>query len=279
MAKRADLFPKRASSSKEPSVQRWIYGVQPVLEALKSKGSRTEKIWVAFGRSGSAVQRILEQAQRHRIPVSFKDRASLDAKTGTTKHQGVLALLSEIETVALGPFLQQLPKNRHRFIALLDEIQDPHNLGAIIRTACAAGVEGILLPRHRTSPLTPVAVKASAGAIEWVPLVRVGNAAEAMRRIREEGVLVLGADPKAGRQIYDQELCQDVCLVIGGEAKGLRPVLRKECDQLVAIPMIGPIDSMNASVAAGILFYEVVRQRSLEASRTGRKGPESQGPP
>ena len=272
MARRAEPTPERASSPEEASGHRWIYGVQPVLEALKNRGSRTEKIWVAFGRSGSPVQRILEQARRHKIPVSFKDRASLDAKAGTSKHQGVLALLSGIQTLALEPFLRQLPKDRLRFIALLDEIQDPHNLGAIIRTACAAGVEGILLPKHRTSPLTPTAVKASAGATEWVPLVRVGNAAEALRRIREEGVLVLGANPSGGRVIYDQEFCKDLCLVIGGESKGLRPVIKKECDDLVAIPMTGPIGSMNASVAAGILFYEVVRQRSTEALRASKEG-------
>ncbi len=144
---------------------------------------------------------------------------------------------------------------------MLDEVQDPHNLGAILRTACASGVEGVLLPKHRTSPLTPAAVKTSAGAAEWVPLVRVGNAAEALRRIREEGIFVVGADASAGSEIYEQDFCRDVCVVIGGEGKGLRPVLKKNCDALVSIPMIGPIDSLNASVAAGILFYEVVRQR------------------
>ena len=245
---------------------RWVYGVQPVLEVLKSKGGRAEKIWVSFGRSGTAVQRILEQAKQQKTPVSFKDRASLDAKAGTTKHQGVLALVSGIETLALEPFLLQLPKEKPRFIALLDEVQDPHNLGAIVRTACASGVEGILLPKHRTCPLTPAAVKASAGAAEWVPLVRVGNAAEALRRIREEGIFVLGTDASARDEIYDQDFRQDVCVVIGGEGKGLRPVLKKLCDGLVSIPMIGPIDSLNASVAAGVLFYEVVRQRAAQAS-------------
>jgi 23S rRNA (guanosine2251-2'-O)-methyltransferase len=234
---------------------------------LKGRGRRPEKVWVAFGRSGTAVQRILEQARRRKIPVSFKDRASLDAKAGTSKHQGVLALLSETETLELEPFLRQLPKERHRFLALLDEVQDPHNLGAIIRAACAANLEGVLLPKHRTCPLTPAVVKTSAGAVEWIPLVRVGNAAQALRRIREEGILLLGADPAGGDEIYDMDLCQDVCLVIGGEGRGLRPVVKKQCDGLVSIPMIGPIDSMNASVAAGILFYEVVRQRRQEASQ------------
>jgi 23S rRNA (guanosine2251-2'-O)-methyltransferase len=228
---------------------------------LKGQGRRITKIWIAFGRSGTAVQRILEQARRYKIPVSYKDRASLDAKAGTAKHQGVLALLARTETLELEPFLRQLPKEGRRFLALLDEVQDPQNLGAIIRTACAANLEGILLPKHRTSPLTPAAMKASSGAVEWIPLVRVGNAAQALRRIREEGVLLLGADPAGSSEIYDVDLCQDVCLVIGGEGRGLRPVVKKQCDALVSIPMIGPIDSMNASVAAGILFYEVVRQR------------------
>jgi 23S rRNA (guanosine2251-2'-O)-methyltransferase len=252
---------KRTKPPPEATEPKWIYGVQPVLEALATRGRRVEKIWIAFGRSGSAVQRILDQAREQKISFSFKDRASLDGKAGTSKHQGVLALLSGAAIVDLEPFLQQLPRQGHRFIALLDEMQDPHNLGAILRSACAAGVQGVLLPKHRTSPLTPVAVKASAGAAERVPVVRVGNAAETLVRLREEGLFLVGADPKGGCEIYDQDFCQDVCLVIGGEGKGLRPVLKKRCDRLVSIPMVGPIDSMNASVAAGILFYEVVRQR------------------
>ncbi len=241
---------------------RWIYGVQPVLQALKSGTGRAEKVWIAFGRSGAALQRILEQAKGQKIPVTFKDRSALDTKAGTSKHQGVLALLSGIETLELEPFLAQLHGGRPRFLVLLDGVQDPRNLGAILRTACAAGTDGVLLPKHRTCPLTPTAVKASAGAAERVPLVRVGNAAETLRRIREEGLLILGADPSAGGEVYDQDLCRDVCFVIGGEGKGLRPVMEKVCDAVVSIPMIGPIDSLNVSVAAGILFYEVLRQRT-----------------
>jgi 23S rRNA (guanosine2251-2'-O)-methyltransferase len=216
MTKRTGSPPERASSS-NPPLQGWIYGVQPVLEALRSRARHVEKVWIAFGRSGSAVQRVLEQARKQRIPVSFKDRPSLDAKAGTSKHQGFLALLSETATLELEPFLRKLPKESRRFLALLDGVQDPRNLGAILRTACAAGLEGILLPKHGTSPLTPAAVKASAGAVEWVSLVRVGNAAQTLQRIRQEGVLVLGADPAAGSRIYDKDLSQDLCLVIGGE--------------------------------------------------------------
>ncbi len=267
MAKRTRRPSERASASAREG---WIYGVQPVLEALKSRRGRVEKIWVAFGRSGAAVDRILEEARKQRSLVSFKDRASLDAKAGTDKHQGILALLSGIETLELEPFLQGLPTDRRRFLVLLDEVQDPHNLGAILRTACAAGAEGVLLPRHGTSPLTPAVIKTSAGAAAWVPLVRVGNAAETLRTLREKGLVVLGADASAAGRIDEQDLCRDLCIVIGGEAKGLRPVVRKQCDAVASIPMIGPIGSLNASVAAGVLFYEVVRQRGMHGPRLDR---------
>jgi 23S rRNA (guanosine2251-2'-O)-methyltransferase len=268
MAKRTSRPPERISAS---AGEGWIYGVQPVLEALKSRRDRVEKIWVAYGRSGTAVDRILEEARKQRSLVSFKERAWLDEKAGTDKHQGVLALLSGIETLDLEPFLQGLAADRPRFLVLLDEVQDPHNLGAILRTACAAGVEGILLPKHGGSPLTPAVVKASAGAAAWVPLVRVGNAAETLRDLRERGLVVLGADASAAGRIYEQDLCRDLCIVIGGEAKGLRPVVRKQCDAVASIPMIGPIGSLNASVAAGILFYEAVRQRGgLQGQRSDR---------
>jgi 23S rRNA (guanosine2251-2'-O)-methyltransferase len=267
MAKRTKPLPE----AEEP---KWIYGIQPILGALATRGRRVEKVWIAFGRSGTAVQRILDEARKQKIPFSFKDRASLDGKAGTAKHQGVVALLSGTATIDLEPFLEQLPGEGQHFLALLDEMQDPQNLGAILRSACAAGVQGVLLPKHRTSPLTPAAVKASAGAAESVAVVRVGNAAETLIRLREAGLLLVGADPAGVCEIYDQDFCQDVCLVIGGEGKGLRPVLKKQCDTLVSIPMIGPIDSMNASVAAGILFYEVVRQRKEKAQRVGdRDGP------
>ncbi len=258
---------REAVAPESPGGLRWIYGVQPVLEALKSRGDRVEKIWLAYGRSGPSIQRILEQAKGQKVPVSYKGRAALDAKAGTAKHQGLLALLSGIEALALAPFLRRLSADRRRFLVLLDAVQDPHNLGAILRTACACGVEGVLLPKHRTSPLTPAAVKASAGAATWVPLVRVGNAAEALRSLRRKGIFVIGADASAKETIYDQDFRRDVCVVIGGEAKGLRPVIRQLCDGLVSIPMAGPIDSLNASVAAGILFYEAVRQRREFASK------------
>ncbi len=245
----------------------WLFGVQPVLEALKGKETKVEKVWIAYGRSGEGLRKLLALASRRKVPVSFKDRPSLDEKAGTTKHQGVLALLAEIPFQRWEGFFAGLPAGTARFLALLDEVQDPHNLGAILRTAWAVGLEGLLLPKHRSSPVTPVVVKASAGTAGKVPLVRVGNAIHALERARAKGMTVVGADPRGEVSLFDADLRRDLCLVIGGEGRGLRPAVRKQCDLLVSIPMTGDLDSLNVSVAAAVLFYEVLRQR-----REGRGG-------
>lgn len=261
MARNPPSPPSGSRSGDAEAGQQWIYGIQPVLEALRERPKGIEKIWVAYGRSGPGMRRILSVAREHEIPVSFRDRASLDFKAGTSKHQGVLALSVACAPVDFETFWQGLPAESRRFFALLDEVQDPRNLGAILRTACAAGLEGILLSRHKTSPVSPAVVKASAGAAQAVPLVRVGSAVRAIEMLRKRGILVVGADARGEKEIYDLDLRQDVCIVIGGEGRGLRPVLKRLCDTLVAIPMAGPIQSLNASVAAAIFFYEVLRQR------------------
>ena len=261
MSRRSSRDSHRTDPGRPASGPRWIHGVQPVLEALRSPRTSIEKIWVAYGRTGPALRRVLEQAEKRRVPVSFRDRPSLDRQAGGESHQGVLALCSPLELIDLQDFLDGLPADRPRFLALLDQVQDPHNLGAVIRTGSAAGVEGILLPRHGTCPVTPAVSKASAGAVEWMPLVRTGNAAQAVERLKAAGVWVLGADPEAETDLYEADLPLNLCVVLGGEGGGLRPGLRKQCDELVSIPMPGPMGSLNVSVAAGILLFEVVRQR------------------
>ncbi len=249
--------------------RQWLYGVKPVLEALEACPERIEKIWIAYGRSGPAVRRILALARQAKVPFSSRDRAALDEKAGGAPHQGVVALTAAAEPVPFDGFLESLEPGSGILVALLDEIQDPHNLGAILRTACAAGVQAVLLPRHRTCPVTPAVVKASAGAAERVPLVRVGSTVRALERLRERGICVLGADPRAGQDLYTAELARDLCILIGGEGRGLRPVLKRLCDLVVAIPMPGPVESLNASVAAAILFYEVIRRRGVGPSFSG----------
>lgn len=257
--------PKPGSEGSRKGRQ-WLYGVQPVLEALEACPERVEKIWIAYGRSGPAIQRILALARRGKVPFSLRDRAALDEKTDGAPHQGVVALAAAAEPVPFDGFLGSLEGKTGILVALLDEVQDPHNLGAILRTACAAGVQAVLLPRHRTCPITPAVVKASAGAAERVPLVRVGSVVRALERLKERGVFILGADPKAEQNLYTAELGRDLCILIGGEGRGLRPVLQRLCDSVVAIPMPGPVESLNASVAAAILFYEVIRRRGAEGS-------------
>lgn len=263
----SSLLPQAVQSraATPPKDAAWLYGVQPVLEALRGPERRIEKIWIAYGRSGRPTQKILALAREQKIPVSSLDRNRLEQKAGTPKHQGVLALVTQIPIMDLDTFLDRASPHGHRFFALLDGIQDPHNLGAIMRTACATGMDGLLLPSRRVCPITPSVMKTSAGAGEWLPLVRTENASRALEQIRESGAYLLGADPEAGKKIYETDFCQDLCLVIGGEGKGLRPGLKRFCDDTVRIPMKGPIGSLNVSVASAILFYEVFRQRSLQS--------------
>ena len=250
----------------------WLYGIQPVLEALRNRERPIEKVWLAYGRSGKAIQQIMALAREQKIPFSILDRNKLEQKAGTSKHQGVLALVVQISQIDLDTFLDRSLQFEHRFFALVDGVQDPGNLGAIMRTACAAGMDGLLLPARRVCPITPSVMKASAGAGEWLPLVRTGNASHAMEQIRERGVFLLGADPEARKKIYEVDLCRDLCFVIGGEGKGLRPGLKKFCDETVSIPMLGPIGSLNVSVASAVLFYEVVRQGRKKVPVAQEKG-------
>lgn len=242
----------------------WVYGIQPVLEALKDPDRRIEKIWIAHGRSGAAAEMVRTLARNAGITVSLRDRSTLDRKAGTGKHQGVVALLAQVSGPELESFLSPRPGGAPRFFALLDGVEDPRNLGAIVRSACAAGVEGLILPRHSVCPVTPTVIKASAGGALLVPLVRAGNASRALERVRRAGITVLGADPAAATGLYAADLRRDICLVLGGEGTGIRPVLKELCDELISIPMAGRIGSLNVSVAAGILFFEVQRQRLRE---------------
>lgn len=261
--------PSRPGPEDSRTDRQWLYGVQPVLEALEACPERIEKIWIAYGRSGAAVERILALARQAKVPFSLRDRGALDEKSGGSPHQGVVALVAAAEPVPFDRFLESLRWGSGILVALLDEVQDPHNLGAILRTACAAGVQAVLLPRHRTCPVTPAVVKASAGAAQRVPLVRVGSVVRALERLKERGIFILGADPKADLNLYAADLARDLCILIGGEGRGLRPVLKRLCDSIVAIPMPGPVESLNASVAAAILFYETVRRRAGGLSSCG----------
>ncbi len=240
---------------------RIIYGVHPVLQALRTSPETVLKIWIAFGRRGPEAHKVVSRAREFDIPVTYKDRRALDRHAGTTNHQGIVALVSERIPLTLREVLETKKTHDLGFLILLDTVQDPHNLGAIIRTADAAGVDAVILPRHRTAPLTPAVAKTSAGALETVPLCRITNVAESIRVLKEKGFWVCGADPEGEITLFEADFRTNVCLVLGGEGKGLRPLVKERCDVRIRIPQWGTVPSLNLSVAAALLLYEVRRQR------------------
>jgi len=203
------------------------------------------------------------QAARERgIPVREVEKNKLRELAGTEGHQGVVAILSQISYGEIDDILQKAKEaNETPLIAILDEIQDPHNLGAIIRSAEAFGFHGIIIPKDRSAGLTDVVVKTSAGAVSFIPIVRVVNLARLIDDLKEAGVWIAGADQDANESFYKADLNRSLGIVIGSEGKGLRPLIKKKCDFLLRIPLVGKVNSLNASVAAAILFCDVRNQR------------------
>lgn len=220
------------------------------------------KILIAEGPLSGPLLEIYSAAREKRIPVQKVDRQRLDKFAPGGAHQGVLALAAAREYVEVEDILAGAGETPP-FLILLDEINDPHNLGAILRTADAAGVHGVVIPRRRSAPLTPAVARASAGAIEYVPVARVANMPQTIEKLKKQGLWIVGADPE-GRELYwDVRLDGPLGLVIGGEDKGLGRLVKERCDLLVRLPMAGCVNSLNASVATALLAYEVVRQRRI----------------
>ncbi|WP_066640559.1 23S rRNA (guanosine(2251)-2'-O)-methyltransferase RlmB [Desulfolucanica intricata] len=237
-----------------------IVGRNPVREALRAKRP-INKVLFARGKFAGALQEIFALAKEGGIPVQQVERAYLDKIAPQTAHQGVIAMVAakgyvDLEDICSGA----APEDP--FIILLDEITDPHNLGAIIRTADAAGVHGVVVPRRRSAALTATVAKSSAGAVEYVPVARVTNIVQAIKTLQAKGIWVVGADMAGDKLYWDAPLNGPIALVIGGEGKGLGRLVKDSCDFLVRLPMKGNVNSLNASVAAALLAYEVVHQRS-----------------
>ncbi|MCD5406173.1 MAG: 23S rRNA (guanosine(2251)-2'-O)-methyltransferase RlmB [Desulfotomaculum sp.] len=238
-----------------------IAGRNPVREALRG-GRALNKILIAAGVRGGSLQEITHLARAGQVPVQNVERNYLDKITDNAVHQGVVALAAAKEYVDLDDLLAGVPAGEQHFLIILDGIHDPHNLGAIIRTADAAGVHGIIIPRRRAASLTTTVAKASAGAIEYLPVARVTNLVQTIKRLQDQGIWIVGADMD-GRQLYwDSNLAGPVALVIGGEGKGLGRLVKERCDIVVKLPMLGKIGSLNVSVATSLLTYEVLRQRT-----------------
>lgn len=235
-----------------------IFGRNAVREALLA-GQPINKLVLARGIAPRIRRDIIALARREGVPVSEADRARLDVLTSGAAHQGMVAFIAEHAYVSVEELLEGA--DAVPLILVLNGIQDPHNLGAILRTAEAAGCTGAVIPARRAVGITPAVVKASAGAVSYVPVARVANIARTLRYLKDRGLWVVGADPEGKEVYWDADMKGPLALVIGGEDKGLGRVVRDECDFLVRLPMFGRVGSLNASVAAALLMYEVLRQR------------------
>ena len=237
-----------------------IEGKNAVLEAFRS-GKTVDRLYILEGLKDGPMQTILREAKKRDTVVSFVSKERLGQLSETGKHQGVIASCAAYEYATVEDLLNRAKeKGEPPFFLLLDNIEDPHNLGAIIRTANLAGAHGVIIPKRRAVGLTAVAAKASAGAIHYTPVAKVTNLTNTMKELKKEGMWFVCGD-MGGKSMYDQDLTGPVGLVIGGEGDGVSRLVAEHCDFTASIPTKGDIDSLNASVAAGVLAFEILRQR------------------
>lgn len=238
-----------------------IEGRNAVIELLK--GDRTiNKILIARGDRQGSINEIIKLAKQNKVIVTEVDRNKLDTYSETKHHQGVIAFVSPVEYKDVD-YILDVAKEREEdpFILIADEIEDPHNLGALIRSAEIAGCHGVIIPKRRAVAVTEIVSKVSVGATEYMPIARVNNINETIRELKEKGVWIVGTDGSANTLYYDQDLTGPIAIVVGSEGRGMNKLTMKSCDFLVKIPMMGKITSLNASVSGGIVMFEALKQR------------------
>ncbi len=241
-----------------------LIGRNAVTEALRA-GRGINKILLADGDKEGSVSEILALAKERGIVTQFVERSKIEAVAGGLRHQGVMAYVAPVAYAELEDILRAAAeKGEAPFLLLLDELEDPHNLGALLRTADATGVHGVLIPKRRSVPLTATVAKTSAGAIEYVPVARIGNIAQTLKKLKEQGFWVAGADMDGSQNYYEADLTGPLVLVVGSEGRGMSRLTKEQCDFIVQMPMVGRINSLNASVAGSILMYESMRQRLVK---------------
>jgi 23S rRNA (guanosine2251-2'-O)-methyltransferase len=236
-----------------------LYGLHAIEEALAASRP-LERLLVARGRGGARVQRVIDLARSARVGVRFVSRHDLDREAGSDKHQGVVAVIGATRYLELEALVEQA--QAPGLLILLDGVEDPRNLGAILRTAYCAGASGVVLPQRRAAGITPAVEKVAAGAIAYLPVARVTNLGRALESLKEAGYWLIGLDEQAEQPFTGVDYTGAVGLVLGGEGKGLHQKVRARCDFVVSIPTVGAIGSLNVSVAAGVVLYEAVRQRT-----------------
>lgn len=237
-----------------------IEGRNAVIEAFRA-GKTIDKLFVLEHCKEGSMNTVLREAKKQGTVINYVKKERLDQMSETGKHQGVIAYIAAYEYGSVEDILKKAEdKGEQPFVIILDDIEDPHNLGAIIRTANLAGAHGVIIPKHRASGLTATVVKASAGAINYTPVAKVTNISKTIEELKEKGLWFVCADMD-GTTMYDLDLKGPIGLVIGNEGKGVSRLVKEKCDFIAKVPMFGDIDSLNASVAAGGLAYEIVRQR------------------
>jgi len=243
----------------------YIYGIHAVAEALKARGRAFAWVGVAQERHDLRLQRVIDECRKQGVAVRFVTRAELDRMAGNNAHQGVVAVTSAKQYNDLDDVLAG-KRGRHSLVVVLDGIEDPHNLGAILRTADAAGADGVVIPERRAAGVTAAVAKASAGASEHLPIAKVTNIARTLEELKANNLWTVGLDER-GPQLYDSlDYNMDCAVVLGAEGRGLHDLVARKCDFLVSIPMLGKVPSLNVSVAAGVVLYEIVRQRQKKNS-------------
>lgn len=242
-----------------------IYGIHPIHAVLTNEPERLLEIMVAKGRNDDRINEVINLARKQGVAVQFVHRKTLDEKTQNSQHQGILAKVKPAkalnEDFLTNLLSEKAGTDKPLLLLLLDSVTDPHNLGACLRNADAAGADAIIAPKDKAVGITPVVSKVAVGAAQTVPLVQVTNLARTIRLLQDEGVWVVGTAGEADQLIYDCDLTGPVALVMGAEGKGMRRLTRESCDELVKLPMSGTVSSLNVSVASGICLFEVVRQR------------------
>lgn len=259
-----------------------IWGINPVSEALKARPDAFKEIIITHpsclpclprmaGRTGAAgekipkgLNRILQTAREKHIKTTFKDRGALTNLVRSHRHQDIVAILEEYQYAKIEDIINLYKSQKERaLIIILDGIEDPQNMGSLIRSAYVAGVHGVIIPKHRAAPVTASVNKASAGALEYTLVARVTNLASTIDYLKKQGIWIIGTTMEAERTIYELDLRLDVAFIVGSEGRGIRPLIKKNCDFLVSIPMKGKISSLNVAVAGAIALFEAVRQRQF----------------
>jgi 23S rRNA (guanosine2251-2'-O)-methyltransferase len=239
-----------------------LFGIHSLQEAIRAGRRKIYKIYILNKRTPNRFREIIQHAESYRIPIQWLDRDAFGALVGQERHQGIGARVSPYPLVDFSKMLNRFETDHPTpFLLLLDGIVDPQNFGALVRTADCVGVDGICIPKDRSSRPTPAVSRASAGALEHAAVARITNMVSTMSLLKKKGFWIVGLDAAENNAIFSADLTVPLAIVIGGEQKGIRPLVKKQCDLLVSIPQSGKIDALNASVAGAVAMYEVYRQR------------------